>query len=140
MRAAYWAFFLFLILVSCQTPPPEDLGLSEDLADFSDFYHRFHRDSAYQMGHIAFPVQGRPDNYRNRADYHPDFRWTRENWTLHRPIDLKEFNCGRTFTPMGADLVIERLNYASGEYGMERRYARMKGEWMLIYYSGINPL
>lgn len=141
MRPAYLLLLFPLLLISCQSSaPPQDLGLSEDLADFSGFYHRFHQDSAYQMAHIAFPIQGRPDNYRNRADYSPDFRWTPENWTLHRPIDLEEFNFVRTFTPMGPDLVIERVSYVSGEYGMERRYARMEEEWMLIYYSGINPL
>ena len=130
---------LFICLFACK-PAKEDLGLSENFADFEEFYHKFHEDSLYQIAHITFPLQGIPDNVVNKPDYNDQFRWEADNWTLNKPIDLEKTGFQRTFTTMGDRMIIEELKHKSAQYGMLRRFAKMDGEWSLIYYQGINPI
>jgi hypothetical protein len=36
--------------------------------------------------------------------------------------------------------MVERIVHQSGEYGMMRRFARLGGQWYLIYYAGLNSI
>ena len=132
-------FILSICLFTCQSKK-EDLGLAENLADFEEFYFKFHEDSLYQMNHIIFPLQGIPDNVINKPDYNDQFQWDADNWTLNRPIDLEKTGFTRSFTTMGDRMVTEELRHKSAQYGMVRRFAKIDGEWTLIYYQGINPI
>jgi hypothetical protein len=136
---------LFLILLlstlSCKKSHPDhNLNLSPDLADFQEFYHRFHTDEAYQLAHIPFPIKGVPDNAVNKPEYNEYFTWTEENWVMNKPIDLEATQFKREIQTLGPDLVIEKLTHTLGSYGMVRRFSKMDGEWMLIYYQGVNPV
>ena len=138
-------FFLFylstvFLFSACNTDQAEDLGLSQNFADFQAFYHDFHRDSLFQLAHISFPLQGIPDNVANKPEYNEGFRWSAETWPINKPIDLASTKFSRELIPMGDRMIIERLSHESGRYGMERRFAKTGEEWMLIYYQGINPL
>lgn len=131
-----------ILLIACRpadqaeqvgAAPPAELG-----DEFRAFYERFLRDSLYQMEHIQFPVPGLPNNATGDD---PDFRWTRENWTLHRPNDAEQTGFSSRFTPIGDDLVIEQLVHPGSGMMLERRFARLDDEnWYLIYYAGMNPL
>lgn len=132
--------FSFLILNSCQKGPDQDLGLSENYDDFQEFYLRFHQDSAFQMQHITFPLQGIPDNVAKASYYDDSFKFEASNWILNKPIDLKESKFKRSLRTIGDHLIVEQLVHSSGSYGMERRFAKINNEWMLIYYQGINPI
>lgn len=140
MRNWFFLLGLGLFMLGCKQPAPQDLGLGPGLSSFETFYEKFHKDSVFQMQHINFPLQGLPDNYKNKPDYAPDFRWTTENWNLNKPLDLEATHFVRSFVAVSDELIIEKLQFESGEYGMERRFSMMNGEWKLIYYAGINPL
>jgi len=140
MRNWFGLLGIVFLMIGCKQSNSDDLGLGPGLASFETFYEKFHRDSVYQMEHITFPLQGLPGNYKNKTDYSPDFRWTTQNWNLNKPLDLEATHFVRSFIAVSDELIIEKLQFESGEYGMERRFSLMNGEWMLIYYAGINPL
>ena len=138
-------FYTFLVIgsfafIACKNTPDQNLGLEEDFTDFQQFYEQFHQDSVYQMEHITFPLQGVPDNVANAPNYSENFTFSPETWVLNRPIDLEKSHFQRSLRPIGTQLIIEQLIHESGSYGMERRFAKIDGEWMLIYYQGINPI
>lgn len=135
------AFFSFLFLLACQKPAPssENQKPGEKSGDFETFYDRFHTDEAYQLAHIPFPIKGAPDNAANKPGYDENFTWTKENWVINKPIDLKGTQFKRELQSVSDELVVERLIHESGSYGMVRRFAKIDGEWMLIYYQGVNP-
>lgn len=126
-------FFLAITaLFSCKREP------TKDFSDFDAFYSKFHRDSLFQMEHITFPLEGLPANADSLALNTNDFRWQKENWQMHKPFDSKEGEFDIEFSSFGQDLIIEKVMHKSGTYGMLRRFARISGEWHLIYYAGFN--
>jgi hypothetical protein len=128
------AFLLLLTFTACGNERDASATAPDD---FAAFYERFHRDSLYQIEHINFPLEGLPGN---AAEADASFRWERESWRMHKPIDPEESGFHSEFSRLG-DIVIERIVHESGEYGMMRRFARLNdGEWYLIYYVGLNPL
>lgn len=137
-----YTFFISgsILFFSCQNSPDQNLGLDENYADFQVFYEQFHQDSLYQMEHITFPLQGVPDNVANAKNYTQNFTFQASDWIMNKPIDLEESRFRRELKPIGTQLIVEQLIHESGSYGMERRFAKIDGEWMLIYYQGINPI
>ncbi len=122
-----------LFLCSCRNKTPDkDQGREVSIPmDFYDFYEKFHVDSLYQMQHILFPLEGIPatDSLRNDR-----FRWTAEEWRLHRPFD----DMGGTFSRSLYDInsvIIEKISDQSGAYTMERRWVKMGEDWTMIYYK-----
>ena len=111
---------------------------SKDLSDFDAFYIKFHQDSLFQMEHITFPLEGLPANADSTALSDNDFRWQKEDWQMHKPFDSKNGEYEINFSSFGEDLIIEKVMHKSGNYGMLRRFARISGEWHLIYYAGFN--
>ena len=133
-RILFFAIFL-LALVSCdsnKTAPKQ-----AEKSDFDAFYARFHKDSLYQMAHINFPLPGlpeHPDSLSNPGD----FRWYKEDWVMHRPIDLsEESGFKREFSVVSEDLINEKIYHKSGRFFMERRFAKMGKDWYLIYYAAM---
>lgn len=135
---------LFLFVLACQSPDPsvsraetaEALQVPED---FVEFYELFHSDSAYQMAHIQWPLQGVPSNDSLRV---PGFAFQAEDWSLHQIFDPAESGYRSEFEMMTEDLIIERINDRQGRYGLVRRWLRdaVSEEWMLIYYQQPMPL
>lgn len=140
-KAAFLFGFLFLAFSCQQTTPDQDqaLGPDESMDDFQAFYTRFHADEDFQLARIPFPIKGAPDNAANKPEYDENFTWTRDNWIINKPIDLEKTQFRRELQAVSDELVIEKLVHQSGSYSMVRRFAKMEGQWMLIYYQGVNP-
>lgn len=124
-----------MLLTACEQAVEEE---SVDvIADFELFYKRFHDDTAFQLAHIQFPLEGissDPDQYS------PGFRWYKEDWMIHQPI-VSSSGFSSDFSWLGDELVVERITNKAGTYGMERRFARLDGmEWSLIYYADLHPI
>lgn len=111
-----------------------------DYSEFSEFYEKFMQDSLFQVQHISFPLEGIPDNAVAYEDSLQNFRWTAENWRMHRPIDFEQTKFEQNFQTLGDELIIENIVEPRVGYGMVRRWAKIGGQWSLIYYAGLNPI
>lgn len=105
--------------------------------DFEAFYQRFHSDTTFQVAHVLFPLEGFPDNADSTMLAERTFRWTPENWVIHRPLSGKGMR--QELVPISDEVIIERVVDDKTNYGLERRFAKLQGTWYLIYYSGMNP-
>lgn len=99
--------------------------------DFIEFYDQFCKDSLYQMDHIIFPLDGKSaeDSLLNKP-----YTWHKEQWKIHGPYD----DMGGTFTQRWYNVnsvVIDKISDSSGQFTMERRWAKIGSEWHLIYYK-----
>ncbi len=126
-----------LFLAACENNPLRNESRKED---FGRFYTRFHQDSTFQLERIVFPLEGMPDNALSRDVNLQTFRWEKENWIIHRPVDFSKGTFKQELAGFGEDLIIERIVHQSGDYALLRRFSRMDGKWMLIYYAGMNPV
>ena len=106
----------------------DTLGLP---ADFDAFYERFHADSAYQMAHVTWPLDG--NIVTNAAGVSRDEQWVPADWRLHRPVDLGD-SYVREVSNDEDELVTERIKTREGKYILERRFAKLGGDWYLIWY------
>ncbi len=135
---------MLLLLFACNNQPTENAGTTssnEELPEgFSAFYQQFHQDSAFQMNHIVFPLEGIPDNADHETINSGTFRWQKETWSLMRPVDYQMSEYRRNFIPLTDEMVMERIIHKGGQFGMVRRFAIISGEWHLIYYAGVNRL
>lgn len=122
-----------LLLLGCKTR-------KADYSDFEQFYDQFMQDSSFQVQHINFPLEGLPDNAVDYGEDLSTFRWTAETWRMHRPIDFEKTKMQQNFQTLGEELIIENIIDPNYGYGMVRRWAKLGGEWSLIYYAGMNPV
>ena len=111
---------------------------NEQYAGFAEFYERFHQDSAYQVAHVQFPVEGLPSGADSLTVMRDDFVWTPENWRFHRRIDFENSDFTQQLSAVTDDLIVERITHNSGQFRMERRFTRWGGEWYLTYFVGLN--
>ncbi len=131
---------LALYTFSCQnreTNPAKE-QLPAEYQDFVNFYERFHQDSAYQMEHIIFPLEGLPREADSTTIASGAFRWQKEDWRIQRPFDLQSSSFEQQLIPISEGLIIEKIIHKDGGLAMQRRYARLGEEWYLIYYADLN--
>jgi hypothetical protein len=149
MRLAFVFVFGLSLCAACtskegstDTPNTEptatdSLSLPED---FLVFYKQFHKDSAYQMDHILFPLAGLPTD-ADTLSKPQHYRHKREDWILHKPFNDPFGDYVREYATPSEDVVIERFVLPTVGYYIERRFAKMDDEeWYLIYYSNVNRL
>ncbi len=117
----------------------KDDPVQTEVSDFEDFYDRFHEDSAFQMAHIAFPLEGIPAHADQVEDL-SSYRWQSETWVLHKKLPDSLTGYDRELTRFGEDIIIEKIVQRDTRIGLERRFARISDDWMLIYYADMNPL
>ena len=133
------AVFVCVCFHACQRrvsdPGTEEIDLTppELPADFIAFYRAFHSDSTFQTDHITFPLPGMG---RDTAGRDSTIYWSQQNWILHNPVVPDDF-WKVDFTMPLNNTVVEYIHSANGAYWMERRFAKMSGEWYLIYYSDL---
>ena len=109
-------------------------------SDFLAFYQQFHDDSLYQFEHVIFPLQGIPADADSTTIVDGRFRWQKENWSMHHPIEDAGTQFSRSFKKITDDMVIENIRVAGGQYGMQRRFSKSGDDWYLIYYAAVNRL
>ncbi len=138
---------LSLILITSCNPKAgavaeENTAIAADTlpGDFVTFYDRFHQDSAFQMDHIMFPLEGLPNSSGDNDTLTSDrFFWQKANWKLHKPFT----DPGQHFTQwyeVPNDRVIEHWIQMNGtNLYMKRRFAKLEDGWYLIYYQGLRP-
>ena len=107
-------------------------------SDFLLFYTKFHTDSLYQVGHISFPLEGMPAYNDSLAWAQPDFKWTKEDWVMHKILDERKDDFLENLVPMGKDLIFEFTPTSDKKLWVARRFLKSNGEWNLIYYAGVN--
>ncbi len=116
--------------------------------DFLKFYHQFHRDSIFQMNHILFPLHGIPTFTKKGVFENEDYRWNKNDWQLHLPIDedsdfskfwLRSNNL-KMEDGSEVSLLIESILNEGASYGIQRRFMKIDDKWYLVYYSGMNEL
>jgi len=126
-----------LFWIACKSDRRDVAENSEDLTSeqnfpegFESFFTRFHSDSLYQLEHIVFPLEGKNDAVDPERAYY----WTPDNWKLHGEYDESLTDFSRSFRVV-KDIVIEIIQDKYAFSRMERRFAKIDGEWMLIYYG-----
>lgn len=137
---------LVILLPSCNQKPgavaEDNTAIAADTlpGDFVTFYDRFHQDSAFQMDHIMFPLEGLPNSSGDNDTLTSDrFFWQKANWKLHKPFT----DPGQHFTQwyeVPNDRIIEHWIQMNGtNLYMKRRFAKLEDGWYLIYYQGLRP-
>lgn len=127
---------LVLILFSLSACEKEDKLMKE----FQVFYDTFHQDTAFQMEHIVFPLEGIPAGADSLIANKGKFFWEKKDWVYHKPYDFEFGEFSHQFIQYSDDLIAERIEHNTGSYGMLRRFAKYDGEWYLIYYAASNRL
>ena len=112
-----------------------DTSLSSLPADFLEFYNRFHKDSAFQMQRITFPLDGAVRAPESNGDSLIPYRWRKERWQLHHEFDNYNNIFTRKFIIFDQNLIIERITGVNDLFKMERRFGKLSDGWNLIYYS-----
>lgn len=136
-----FVFFAAFVIVGCKdtTAPviqaeadPLENGIS---ASFWTFFETWQNDSIYQKEHIIFPLKGLPASSEEMIEGE-SFYWKKDSWLVHRQFDDMGGTFKRRYTQMG-HLVTETISDQSGTFQMERRFAKMDEEWMMIYYAAM---
>jgi hypothetical protein len=109
-------------------------------SDFVYFFDRFHADSAYQVDHISFPLEGLPNSSGDTlANSSERYYWQKEGWQLHRPFTDPSQQFEQWFEILN-DRVIEHWIWMKGtNLFLQRRFAKLDNGWYLIYYAGMRP-
>jgi hypothetical protein len=120
---------LLLFIGGCRNH--DDTSRTESFPEgFEAFYTRFHTDSLFQMNHILFPLEGKNSSLETEETKF----WGKGNWVLHGEFDesLTDFNRSyRIFKGIIIEIIQDKYAFST----MERRFAQIDGEWMLIYYA-----
>lgn len=143
MYRILFSFSLIALLVGCNgndnsTANPATASPVETTtelpAGFSDFYDRFHRDSAFQYNHIQWPLRAIPDRPLEEGE---KFFFTPDTWRRQQLISPTSGYTSH-FTVLTDDMVIEQIIKSADKTGLERRFLRDDElGWKLIYYQGL---
>ena len=109
-------------------------------SEFVTFFDRFHKDSAFQMDHITFPLEGLPnsnnDSVVNNAER---YYWTRADWKLHRGFVDPSQQFTQWFEMIGDRMIEHWVHMKGTNLFLQRRFAKLSDGWYLIYYAGMRP-
>lgn len=100
--------------------------------DFLEFYNKFHEDSLFQISHISFPLKGM--KVIEEIGGGEAYQYTQEEWIIHKPFDDMGETFSRSFEEFGG-IVAETIVANGGQFRSVRRFAKLSGEWNLIYYQ-----
>ena len=133
----FWLLSLLITLAACtgkeeESPADVEPPKQQLPEGFTHFYEKFHTDSAFQMNHIQFPLQGVPENRALATD---TFTFQKENWELHQAFNPSSSTFERRFQNVGQNIVIEYIYSPRLQVVMERRFQRRDSSWFLIFYK-----
>ncbi|MEP7320554.1 MAG: hypothetical protein ABI761_01500 [Saprospiraceae bacterium] len=131
-------FFLCVsgFIISCKTYSPPHLP-DDDIPmvnGFKSFYQVFHTDSAFQMHHIQFPLEGEPDQSDTIAYTDNYYRYA-DHWVMHKTFNAPDTLFERAFKLLDSTLIIEVIQHRSSPLRMERRWSLNDNGWQLVYYT-----
>jgi hypothetical protein len=108
--------------------------------DFVTFFDRFHADTAFQIAHINFPLEGLPNSAGDTlANSSERYFWQRDKWQFHRPFTDPSHQFEQWYELLN-NRVIEHWIWMKGtNLFLQRRFAKLDDEWYLIYYAGMRP-
>lgn len=114
-------------------PETNSVQMINEGKEFQEFYQKFSTDSVFQIEHTVFPLEGirSPKDSLDKID--PNFRWSRDQWIIHRSFDDANGTFSREFVEIPG-LVTEIISDQSGQFTMERRFGKLSSGWHLIYY------
>jgi hypothetical protein len=129
-------FAVFFIFLSCKGNKGNEEVVETPLyetAEFKEFYNKFSTDSAFQMDHVVFPLEGikAPENDTIAIKH----LWQREDWKIHTTFDDANGTFSVEMLDLAGKMVIEIISDESGMFTMERRFAKLSDGWNLIYYK-----
>lgn len=124
-------------------PDSNDESAPNELpADFATFYERFQTDSAFQLSHIHFPLEGLQATLtvQDSGDVKKHY-WTPETWRLQRRIYDPKGEFESWFVVIDPGLIEHWIQLKNTPMRMFRRFAKSKNDtWMLIYYQDMRPM
>lgn len=132
---------VFLFIKKIQNPNTEipDVIVNEEVYenslpdDFHTFYDHFHTDSTFQLERTQFPLSGLAKS-TDSTKVAEEIKWQKNDWIIHRPFDNQNGTFERVFTNIGG-IISEQISANNGLFTLEKRYAKLSGEWHLIYYQ-----
>lgn len=133
---------IILMLAFCFTGCKQKSDSSEsggtplyETKEFIEFYEKFSTDSAFQMEHVVFPLDGirAPENEQDSTAL--THQWQREDWIIHTNFDDANGTFSKEMLDLAGKMVIEYISDESGTFSMERRFAKLSDGWNLIYYK-----
>lgn len=128
------------LLFSCENhTESSEIAESNLPQDFLEFYDRFHRDSAFQMAHIEFPLPGLPANTDAGEARIQSFFWQKKDWMIQKFMDEETSGFRREIFMMGETLVVEYM-INSFNYRIQRRFSKRNNIWKLSYYEDVNQI
>jgi hypothetical protein len=98
--------------------------------DFDQFYEKFHKDSAFQMSRLKFPLHG-----------HNEFgsKWTVDNWDIMKSkiydVDKSQFKVEFKKTEK---IFFQRTWIDGSGFSSECRFELVNGKWFLVYALELN--
>lgn len=101
--------------------------------DFHIFYDKYHTDSIFQMNRTMFPLKG-ISRSKDSTKIAEEVLWEKDQWIIHKAFDSQNGTFERTFTNIGG-IITETITANEGLFTLEKRYAKLGGEWHLIYYQ-----
>lgn len=125
---------VLLSLLSCKPDSQKEQAVQSLPADFELFFEKFHTDSLFQLAHIVFPLEGIKKINGGPGDVLVPIHWNPDEWIMHRPFNDYNRMFTRSYRIIGP-VIVEYITDNNQFFSMERRFAKIDGEWHLIYYG-----
>jgi len=110
-------------------------------SDFVAFFNQFHIDTAYQMAHIIFPLEGLPNSTGDGDTTSTTrFFWQRDDWKIHNRFNDPGNNFDHWYEVKNDRIIEHWMQMKGTNLYMWRRFAKLKDGWFLIYYQGMRPM
>lgn len=135
------------LIESCKAKGPateeeqtEAISVDTLPGDFVVFFERFHEDSAYQLDHIIFPLEGLPPSI-GEEDTLTTTRhfWQKAEWKKHNRFTDPGQNFEQWYEILNEQIIEHWIKTKGTNLHMKRRFAKLDDEWYLIYYQALRP-
>jgi hypothetical protein len=110
--------------ISCNSGRSKVSNTAKIIEDFDQFYEKFHKDSAFQMSRLKFPLQG-----------HNEFgnKWTVDNWDIMKSkiyeVDKSQFKVEFKKTEK---IFFQKVWIDGSGFSSECRFELVNGKWFLV--------
>jgi hypothetical protein len=137
--------FIFLGLFSCERVNDKKIenGKNSDtvlqdstLENWDSFYDKFHKDTAFQMERIQFPLPGfdvDADNVIDSDEKNRNFYWKKKDWIfMHLPTLDSTYNVDKKISIYEYE---ENISIPNSGFYTIRKFKISNKKWYLIYYG-----